>query len=109
MGVEAHECRSAEKTKAACASDSFEPAGGAQLRIRPMQVRLDRAHADDQGFGDLLVGLSLGQELQDLDLAGTQRLCELRRAPDGSRLEDGGEDSSMSAPDVTVLAGVAPA
>jgi len=47
--------------------------GDTQLLHSPVKMRFDRSHRQDEPFGDLDVGQSLGGELGELLFAGSER------------------------------------
>src|SRR5207302_5097516 len=54
--------------------DGSGSVGGAELLEDMLEVGLNRVGRDEELVGDVLVGMTEGEELQDLDLAGREGL-----------------------------------
>ncbi len=67
---------SVQQTQLAGAGDGLEAIGRLQLGEEVVQVRLDRAHGDDQAPRDLGIRAALRQQEQHFTLARAQRLHE---------------------------------
>src|SRR4051794_28928384 len=76
--------------------DRLGAARGAELAAQRRDVELRRVLANAQAPGDAFVGQSLGDQLQDLQLAWRERLGRLaRRGDSGERLERARSDGQV--------------
>jgi hypothetical protein len=71
------ECRLTQQVQLAGPGDGLGAVGGPELAVDVVDVRLDRAHRDEEVFGDLGVGPTGGQECKDLQLPFAQRFVGL--------------------------------
>src|SRR3954452_16699383 len=73
------EASALEETALVGEHERLRPVAQVQLLQQPGHVRLDRGVADEQLAPDLRVGVALGDQPEDVQLAGRQRLDRLGR------------------------------
>ena len=88
---------SAQEPELPGARDGLDPVGRAELARDRVDVGLDGAHGHEQLGRDLAVGAAAGDEGQDLQLAGGERLDQAAGTRARGRVPGGGRRPSSLA------------